>query len=547
MPLHPNYPKKKKLKRRHPGKKEEKGRRTLVSKIWRVANSVNERVGRGGRTSPPLSKHSSVSLAACVPGSNVWLLLPESDTVSAPAEALAGWHPLHACPLVGPSASAPSDPKNRSFYCSLFIVASLICGAYFIGGASIAKEYKERLTRLKVIYTRQNTKFDTCKNRCQPLGSEALPEGIVAKTSDLEAAFMGLENSKPSMSLLAIAVGIKQKEIVDRIVKKFLSSDFVVMLFHYDGAVDKWRDLNWSDRAIHVWFAKRFLHPDIVSEYEYIFLWDEDLGVENFDPKRYLSIVREEGLEISQPALDPDKSDVYHPITARVKKLKVHRRFYKFKGSGRCDNHSSAPPCAGWVEMMAPVFSRAAWQCVWYMIQKGQSRSLAIKYINDLIHAWGLDVQLGYCAQGDRTKNVGVVDSEYIVHLGLPTLGVSDGNKAIYNSNVEDSSGFLLFESDTSIAYATSLVTNAPAPPQKGDPEALAPSASDKVNDRAKDIHHAKCMVGGPSYTQTTEIRLTSLCIQLPRETIYRKRHIEFSGDADTFQTADDNYLTWKL
>lgn len=27
-------------------------------------------------------------------------------------------------------------------------------------------------------------------------------------------------------------------------------------------------------------------------------------------------------------------------------------------------------------------------------------------------------------------KNVGVVDSEYIVHLGLPTLGVIDDNKA---------------------------------------------------------------------------------------------------------------------
>lgn len=35
------------------------------------------------------------------------------------------------------------------------------------------------------------------------------------------------------------------------------------------------------------WFAKRFLHPDIVAEYSYIFLWDEDLGVENFHPKRY--------------------------------------------------------------------------------------------------------------------------------------------------------------------------------------------------------------------------------------------------------------------
>ena len=35
------------------------------------------------------------------------------------------------------------------------------------------------------------------------------------------------------------------------------------------------------------WFAKRFLHPDIVSIYDYIFLWDEDLGVEHFSPSRY--------------------------------------------------------------------------------------------------------------------------------------------------------------------------------------------------------------------------------------------------------------------
>lgn len=31
------------------------------------------------------------------------------------------------------------------------------------------------------------------------------------------------------------------------------------------------------------WYAKRFLHPDIVAPYEYIFIWDEDLGVEHFD------------------------------------------------------------------------------------------------------------------------------------------------------------------------------------------------------------------------------------------------------------------------
>lgn len=31
------------------------------------------------------------------------------------------------------------------------------------------------------------------------------------------------------------------------------------------------------------WYAKRFLHPDVVAAYEYIFIWDEDLGVEHFN------------------------------------------------------------------------------------------------------------------------------------------------------------------------------------------------------------------------------------------------------------------------
>ena len=35
------------------------------------------------------------------------------------------------------------------------------------------------------------------------------------------------------------------------------------------------------------WYAKRFLHPDIVAQYEYIFMWDEDLGVEHFDAEEY--------------------------------------------------------------------------------------------------------------------------------------------------------------------------------------------------------------------------------------------------------------------
>ncbi|KAK4757493.1 hypothetical protein SAY87_018794 [Trapa incisa] len=359
-----------------------------------------------------------------------------------------------------------------------------------------AADSSERNTKIDLFDGRRLT---LCRRRilihamCRPPGSEPLPKGIVAGTSNLEQQHLwgpitnnSEKKSRAEKSLLALAVGIKQKEVVDKIIRKFPPSNFVVMLFHYDGAVDEWMDLEWSTHAIHIsavnqtkwqiptlgflsqlmsssilrvllqmhdrcinlqsrWFAKRFLHPDIVFQYEYIFLWDEDLGVENFDPSGYLLIVKDEGLEISQPALDPVKSDVHHPITARSSRSRVHRRMYKFKGSGRCDRHSTTPPCVGWVEMMAPVFSKAAWRCVWHMIQ------------NDLIHAWGLDQLLGYCAQGDRTRNVGVVDSEYIVHLGLPTLGHADHNQSDANSA---SQGGTASQSDPMVPSGSEMVDN---------------------------------------------------------------------------------------
>ncbi|PQQ07222.1 uncharacterized protein Pyn_15374 [Prunus yedoensis var. nudiflora] len=237
---------------------------------------------------------------------------------------------------------------------------------------------------------------------------DSLPRGIVQARSDLELRPLWLTSGSrlkvddySQRNLLAIPVGIKQKDSVDAIVEKFLPENFTIILFHYDGNVDGWWDLEWSSEAIHIvaqnqtkwWFAKRFLHPDIVSIYDYVFLWDEDLGVENFHPGRYLEIVREAGLEISQPALHPNSTDIHHRITIRSRKKKFHRRVYDIRGSVKCTEASQTPPCTGFVEGMAPVFSRAAWHCTWHLIQ------------------------------GDRTTKVGVVDSEYIVHKGIQTLG----------------------------------------------------------------------------------------------------------------------------
>jgi len=68
------------------------------------------------------------------------------------------------------------------------------------------------------------------------------------------------------------------------------------------------------------------------------------------------------------------------------------------------------PPCAAFVEIMAPVFSREAWRCVWHMIQ------------NDLVHGWGLDFALRRCVEPAHEK-IGVVDSQWVVHQVVPSLG----------------------------------------------------------------------------------------------------------------------------
>ncbi|PWA63350.1 hypothetical protein CTI12_AA353170 [Artemisia annua] len=55
-------------------------------------------------------------------------------------------------------------------------------------------------------------------------------------------------------------------------------------------------------------FAKRFLHPASISLYDYVFLWDEDLGVPLFNPRR---------------------------------------RIYDPKGIVKCTLTSEGPPCTG--------------------------------------------------------------------------------------------------------------------------------------------------------------------------------------------------------
>ncbi|KAJ8479169.1 hypothetical protein OPV22_022896 [Ensete ventricosum] len=250
-----------------------------------------------------------------------------------------------------------------------------------------------------------------------PRGAERLPPNIIVSQSDLYPRRLWGNPSEDlqiqQKYLVTFTVGYDQKNNIDAAVKKF-SENFTIMLFHYDGWTSEWDEFEWSKRAIHVsarkqtkwWFAKRFLHPDIVARYEFIFIWDEDLGVEHFDAEEYIKLVKKHGLEISQPGLEPNKGLTWQ-MTMRREGSEVHKETKE--KHGWCSN-PHLPPCAAFVEIMATVFSRDAWRCAWHMIQ------------NDLVHGWGLDFALRRCVEGAHER-IGVVDSQWIIHQGIPTLG----------------------------------------------------------------------------------------------------------------------------
>ncbi|GJV30065.1 putative reverse transcriptase domain-containing protein [Tanacetum coccineum] len=63
-----------------------------------------------------------------------------------------------------------------------------------------------------------------------------------------------------------------------------------------------------------------------------------------------------------------NKYATYHGLGEPVT-LNIYVRWATSKGSVKCSDASDGLPCAGFVEGMATVFLRAAWDCAWHLIQ----------------------------------------------------------------------------------------------------------------------------------------------------------------------------------
>lgn len=156
--------------------------------------------------------------------------------------------------------------------------------------------------------------------------------------------------------LFAVAAGGGSNSHVEDMVRHFLKAGADCWVFNYD---DSPFDLPDEVRVIrergHKWqFAYRHLKPDQIAAYDYLFYWDDDLGLLDFDPPAFVRIMGINRLAMAQPAI-VSKFGLSHRITQR----EPCGSPWLFPESG--DLLCVAGRLTNFVEIMAPVFTREAW------------------------------------------------------------------------------------------------------------------------------------------------------------------------------------------
>ena len=175
--------------------------------------------------------------------------------------------------------------------------------------------------------------------------------------------------------------------------------DFVI--FHWDDS-DETKD--WSDDVFrgdtvtHVWtkgevklgFARTYLTPERVCAYDYMFLWDGDVVLSpSFDATRMIEILRNNDIDIAQPALGGD-SFVSYAHTKPQKGKQYHEAWFS--------------------EVGFLMYRTETWMRVWGMLQEYPFR------------LWWFDVIPYTCVANAR--KIAVIDEQWVVH--------KDGGKTLH-------------------------------------------------------------------------------------------------------------------
>ncbi len=196
--------------------------------------------------------------------------------------------------------------------------------------------------------------------------------------------------ARPKM-LYAAPTGAPAAALLSDVLGAFLNAGADCLLLQYDEA-----DLQVPgtvrvirDKGFKFPLAIRHLHPDAVKEYDFIFYWDDDLGIENFDPLRFARIMEINRLDMAQPAIQSPHG-LSHAITR-------HRPAPPpWRGPDGRTARSVVGRLTNFVEIMAPVFTRKGWREFYGYLDA------------ENLSGWGYD----YVPMGRK----GIVDALPVVH-----------------------------------------------------------------------------------------------------------------------------------
>jgi hypothetical protein len=187
-------------------------------------------------------------------------------------------------------------------------------------------------------------------------------------------------------------VGAPAGELLPEVLAVFQDAGADCLLLQYDeaelGVCGSVRVIR--DRGYKWQLALRHLHPDAIAEYDYVFFWDDDIGINGFDPRRFVRIMQANRLDMAQPAIESPHW-ISHGITRCRRPPSPWRN-----PSDDSVVHPVAGRITNFVEIMVPVFTRAAWR-EFYCYLDPENRS-----------GWGYD----YIPVGRK----GIVDVLPVIH-----------------------------------------------------------------------------------------------------------------------------------
>ncbi|KAL5998345.1 hypothetical protein ACLOJK_009285 [Asimina triloba] len=266
-----------------------------------------------------------------------------------------------------------------------------------------------------------------------PRGAELLPPGIVVPESDFYLRRLWGNPSEDLTNrpkyLVTFTVGLNQRNNIDAAVRK-------IMLFHYDGRTSEWDQFEWSKRAVHrikhsvkghlyihvCYFSALCMDAVIVDQsprysslhahidfQQYVFsFWMRTSTVIGFSVLPVLRNTTEKPGWCSDPFLPPCAAD--HERLSRSSKIRE-----------KCALDSALsirPHAAVRIHQLAPIV------CFGRTMAKNSPADRS--FPNDLVHGWGLDFALRRCVEPAHEK-IGVVDSQWIIHQVIPSLGNQEG------------------------------------------------------------------------------------------------------------------------